>query len=239
MPSNITDSDTFTTTVQAPNDGETANAASLITTFVQALANRTKWLYNRLTGTSVLALLGTLTLQDEDVDIEEDLLVGGDVDIAGALDVAGIMTAGTVVGPLQQIAAARVSITGTSVADGSILTLGGLSQFVVGGGAFSLASNELTVPSTGTYLVIVSMDVETGPTAKIGTDLELNSSALVTHTQDYDAASSTVAIQSYHHVFQITNAAHKISLRSTDSNLSIIGTSSRMTVVRLYTAGLA
>lgn len=41
MPTAVVDADTFTATINVPNDGEAANQASLLTNFVQGLANRT------------------------------------------------------------------------------------------------------------------------------------------------------------------------------------------------------
>ena len=48
MPSNITDSDTFTATVTGIADGEPLSKAYLTDLAPQALANRTRYLYNRL-----------------------------------------------------------------------------------------------------------------------------------------------------------------------------------------------
>lgn len=47
MPANITDADTFTATVQAPADGDTANGATFQLA-PQDLADRTRYLYNRM-----------------------------------------------------------------------------------------------------------------------------------------------------------------------------------------------
>lgn len=44
MPTNVTESSTFTPTIQVPNNGEPATQASLLGTFVQGLANRTRYL---------------------------------------------------------------------------------------------------------------------------------------------------------------------------------------------------
>lgn len=44
MPTNVTESSTFTTTIQVPNNAEPATQASLLGTFVQGLTNRTKFL---------------------------------------------------------------------------------------------------------------------------------------------------------------------------------------------------
>lgn len=52
MPQNITDVDEFTDPCTAPADGDTRNAASVLTPF-QKLANRTRYLYNVLTSTGV------------------------------------------------------------------------------------------------------------------------------------------------------------------------------------------
>lgn len=48
MPTNVTDVNEFTTNVAIPSDGEPANAASLLSTIAQPLANRTRNLLNRL-----------------------------------------------------------------------------------------------------------------------------------------------------------------------------------------------
>lgn len=52
MPQNITDVDEFTSPCSAPADGDTRNAASVLTP-LQKLANRTRYLYNILTSTGV------------------------------------------------------------------------------------------------------------------------------------------------------------------------------------------
>lgn len=52
MPQNITDVSTFTDPCTAPADGDVRNATSVLTPF-QALANRTRWLYNVLTSTGI------------------------------------------------------------------------------------------------------------------------------------------------------------------------------------------
>lgn len=49
MPTNLSDVSTFTSPVAVPADGDARNAASVQTPF-QALANRTKWLYDKITN---------------------------------------------------------------------------------------------------------------------------------------------------------------------------------------------
>jgi hypothetical protein len=58
MATNITDVDTFTTPLQVPDDGEDADQASLLNTFLQGLANRTRNAKNRLDG-MVATIAGT------------------------------------------------------------------------------------------------------------------------------------------------------------------------------------
>lgn len=50
MPTAITEVDEFTASVGVPNPGEPANAASLRDNFVQGLTNRTRWLFNKISG---------------------------------------------------------------------------------------------------------------------------------------------------------------------------------------------
>jgi hypothetical protein len=50
MPTNITDVDTFTATLQVPNDGEAVNQDSLLSTFAQGLANRTAYMRKGIPG---------------------------------------------------------------------------------------------------------------------------------------------------------------------------------------------
>lgn len=50
MPQDITDVDEFTDPVQAPADGDALNAASIVPTAIQRLANRTRNLANRTGG---------------------------------------------------------------------------------------------------------------------------------------------------------------------------------------------
>lgn len=49
MPQDITDVDEFTSPCTAPADGDTRNATSVLTP-LQKLANRTRWLYNKITN---------------------------------------------------------------------------------------------------------------------------------------------------------------------------------------------
>ena len=49
MPANVTDSSTFTSPIVVPTDGDTRNAASVLTAF-QGLANRTKYPYDFITN---------------------------------------------------------------------------------------------------------------------------------------------------------------------------------------------
>jgi hypothetical protein len=104
MPSNVSDSDDFTTTIQVPNDGEDATSASLLDTFVQGLSNRTKWLYNAIkawrdggtitpsgsvTIAQALTVTGNLTSSGtDDVTVGDDLTVGDNATINGTLTVA-------------------------------------------------------------------------------------------------------------------------------------------------------
>lgn len=50
MPSTITEADTYTATLSVPTDGESANSASLLTTFAQGLANRANFTKKRVIG---------------------------------------------------------------------------------------------------------------------------------------------------------------------------------------------
>lgn len=55
MPTTVTEADTFPTTLEVPNDGEDADQASVLTTFVQDLADRTRWLRNRNLAAQITA----------------------------------------------------------------------------------------------------------------------------------------------------------------------------------------
>jgi len=71
MPQNIVDVDTFTDPVSAPADGDALNAASINTTAVQALANRTRNLANRTGGAS-----GTGEWTYEDAPRTREVIIG-------------------------------------------------------------------------------------------------------------------------------------------------------------------
>jgi hypothetical protein len=58
MPINITDQDQFDATVTSPSNGEQANSASLVNTFVQKLSNRTHYTRRRVPGAASSYELG-------------------------------------------------------------------------------------------------------------------------------------------------------------------------------------
>lgn len=85
MPTNVTESSTFTPTIQVPNNGEPATQASLLGTFVQGLANRTRYLedhrayhlgliqelLSRTDSTGLFALSGTALALNDPVPVSE------------------------------------------------------------------------------------------------------------------------------------------------------------------------
>lgn len=85
MPTNVTEISTFTPTIQVPNNGEPATQASLLGTFVQGLANRTRYLddariqilnqiqglLNRTGSTALFALSGTALAENDPVPVSE------------------------------------------------------------------------------------------------------------------------------------------------------------------------
>ncbi len=113
----LTETSTFTATVAAPADGDSANGATF-STGLQSLANRTKYL--------------------------------NDQRAIHAADIAALEAADTA-------SAAAVSyrgyLSGSAIAYAGTITLNGLIQYPIG--SWSLASNEIQVPSAGVYRVSV------------------------------------------------------------------------------------
>lgn len=54
MPVPVTEADSFPSSLDVPSDGEDANQAGVLGTFLQDLSNRSRWLYNRSPGGGAL-----------------------------------------------------------------------------------------------------------------------------------------------------------------------------------------
>jgi hypothetical protein len=166
VPVNISDVDTFTDPVTAPDDGDEANGATFQAS-PQALSNRTRNLKNRvdkLYGGAPVVLIGTLTLNDADVAIEQALTVGGnasvgadlavtdditcdDITVTDACSVGGTVSCQRVSASVDVFATRYRMFTGVGPDADTTLTVGSTAQVLV---ATTLTSNrDYTISDSG------------------------------------------------------------------------------------------
>lgn len=149
----LTDTSAFTTSVTVPDDGDDLDAASVQVGF-QALANRTKFLKDQLTGAQPT---GNLDINGY-VDIDLDLSIGGDIEGLGEINTQGSMYAqieilcdgnivavGALQGAAATIGAGGITSAGSINSSGSIAATGNAN---IGGGVF--ATGNLAVGGTST-----------------------------------------------------------------------------------------
>lgn len=125
----ITESDSFPTTLSAPNAGESASAPTLLSEFLQGAANRTRWLFNRIAP----------------------LVSGGSLTPATALTifpVAGGFSAAVPTGHIVDLNAGGITVE--AAADGGLVSMGGADGLAVTGPAsFSGASTPGNIVAAG------------------------------------------------------------------------------------------
>jgi hypothetical protein len=111
MPVTIVESDAFPTTLTAPAAGESASAPGLVSQFLQGIANRSRWIYNRLNRFEVGGTFnptGDLTIGTAST---KTLRLNG-FQINSALDNGDAVTFGTI-SSMHKVAFPDCSSTGT------------------------------------------------------------------------------------------------------------------------------
>jgi hypothetical protein len=124
MPVTIIESDSFPTTLTAPQATEPASAPGLISQFLQGIANRSRWLYNRvhkLVDGGTFTLAAPLEFDGANVIVSSTLVAGGitasqPVSFGDALAVAGAVTC-----------ASTMSVTGAATVGGLLTATAGLN----------------------------------------------------------------------------------------------------------------
>jgi hypothetical protein len=140
MPVTIVESDAFPTTLTAPAAGESASAPGLVSQFLQGIANRSRWLYNRLIKFDVG---GSFTPSDNlsiSVAAGKYLFLNG-FTINAAADGGDATTYGTIVSTHSVFAAA---VTGGTV------SVPYSAEYVFGGASASADTIwQITAPPAG------------------------------------------------------------------------------------------
>lgn len=147
-------------------------------------------------------------------------------EIANAIEAAGITLSKLDKSQLSQAVvnlAARYSVAGSGIANGTKLTLAS----VIADTGYSVASNAVTVPSKGLYLVTFSI-LATASAGTAAADLTAFGTVL---DHDNGVASGTISAS---YVLRCSNVADKISLASGVSNLSISAGNGHLSIVRLH-----
>src|SRR6478609_4894204 len=111
MPVTIVESDAFPTTLTAPAAGESASAPGLVSQFLQGIANRSRWLFNRV---NKFVAGGAFTPTDNlsiDTPASKTITVNGVV-IASAADGSDLQSSGALQGR-HRVAFPDCSTTGT------------------------------------------------------------------------------------------------------------------------------
>lgn len=113
------------------------------------------------------------------------------------------------------LAYGRYGLNLAGYADDAILALTAIAQ----SGGFSLASNEITVPAVGLYLVTLRAEVssgEAGDDLRRAIDLELNGSLVgaCAGMRFKNLITVTFPLQGLSNVYSVTDVAHKFRLRA-------------------------
>lgn len=140
MPVTISESDAFPTTLTAPAAGESASAPGLVSQFLQGIANRSRWLYNRLNRFEVGGVFnpsGSLSIGT----LSGTTLRLNGFEIDSAIDGGDAVTYGTIMSTHSVFAAA--------VAGGTV-SVPYSAEYVFGGASSSGATIwQITAPPVG------------------------------------------------------------------------------------------
>lgn len=134
---------------------------------------------------------------------------------------------------------ASYSITGSALSATTKFTLTPLTSF----GSFSLSTNEIVVPTTGLYLVLVSAPVKYSDTTNpvdVGLNLDINGATNFLVGKRFSATAADSVLIAGHAVAAITNVSQHIMLRSPANNHSIDTSTNyiaTITVIRLHQTG--
>lgn len=228
MTTNITDVDEFTDPIVAPDDGDAANGTAFQLS-PQGLANRTRWIINRLlngaeggskTPSAPIEILGDGGGTGYGLSVEELRVVNS------------LLLQGKTITPPT---AARYQVIGTDIALAGLFPL--IESFKEGN--YTLASDEVQVPEAGIYLINVALHLSSESTANptgCNVELQIGSSTVATaRGTRFSATTTDIVSANTSYLGSIaTPATEKIRLRAAGvGDLSINGAQRWLNIVKI------